>query len=113
MTDVGRMIHHMSEMKQSTVPDWTLGWRMQRALDFAGIKAGDMAEALEVTRSTVSRWMHDSGTPPRKVYLRQWAEMCGVPFDWLAEGDHRGTTGWSSGDDPLGIPVTRHELVAA
>ncbi len=78
---------NMSDMQQSLVPAWTLGWRLQRALDFGHVKAGEMAEELEVTRGTISRWMHDGGKPPKAVYLRQWATRCGVPFEWLRDGD--------------------------
>lgn len=81
-----------STTRTAVVPDWTLGWRLQRALDFAGVKAGDMAEELEVTRSTISRWMNDHGTPPRTIYVRQWAAVCGVPFEWLMYGEYQGTT---------------------
>ena len=70
-----------------TVPEWTLGWRMQRALAHAGIRAEDMAAELGVVRATVSRWMHDKGSPPRTIYLRQWALRTGVPFEWLTSGD--------------------------
>lgn len=73
--------------KTQQVPQWTLGWRLQRALDFAGITATAMADDLGVNRGTVSRWMHDNGAPPRNVYLQRWADLCGVPFEWLKDGD--------------------------
>jgi transcriptional regulator with XRE-family HTH domain len=69
------------------VPDWTLGWRMQRALDFGHMKVQDMADELGVSRQTVSRWMSDKGTPPRRIYVQQWALRCGVPYEWLINGE--------------------------
>jgi transcriptional regulator with XRE-family HTH domain len=71
------------------VPDWTLGWRMQRALAHAGISVNDMAADLEVSRTTLSRWLNDRGAPPRSIYLRQWALRCGVDYSWLAGNPHR------------------------
>lgn len=67
------------------VPQWTLGWRLQRALAHAGLRAETMADELGVDRRTLSRWMHDKG-PVRRGYLSQWALRCGVPFEWLAYG---------------------------
>lgn len=72
------------------IPDWTLGWRLQRALDHAGIKVGDMADEIGVVRGTVSLWLHDKG-PVREIYLKHWALRCGVNAQWLITG-RRGET---------------------
>ena len=73
-----------TEARQNeTVPDWTLGWRLQRSLAHAGISVSEMAGELEVSRATLSRWMNDHGAPPRAIYLRQWALRCGVSYAWL------------------------------
>lgn len=89
MTRDGHTTHH-EYMSTSTdlhvVPEWTLGWRLQRALAHAGIAVEDMARALGVSRSTVSRWMHDQGARPRVVYLKRWADWCGVSPSWLSDG---------------------------
>ena len=78
----------MSELPvEGAVPDWTLGWRMQRALAHAGISAGEMAAELEVSRGTLSRWLNDRGARPRAIYLRQWALRCGVSYRWLLNGN--------------------------
>src|SRR5690349_4653561 len=75
---------------QHRAPEVTLGWRLRMALEFAGIKADDMARELGVHRGTITRWTHDVGAAPRGIYLRQWAELCEVPFTWLAgEPGHR------------------------
>lgn len=70
----------------AAVPAWTLGWRIQRAMDHAGIAIADLAEDLEVGRSTVSRWMHDQGAQPKRLYLARIAFRCGVDADWLITG---------------------------
>lgn len=69
-----------------TIPEWTLGWRLQRALAHAGISAEEMGRELGVTRATISRWMHDRGGAPRLIYVKQWALRTGVPLAWLQDG---------------------------
>lgn len=75
------------QVERRKVPRWTLGDRLKRSLRHAGMKAEDMAACLDVSRGTVSRWMNDEGAPPRPVYLREWARLCDVPYDWLSGAD--------------------------
>lgn len=79
----------MMPMDQVTVPEWTLSWRLHRAMAHAGLNIEDMAAELGVGRSTVSRWLNDHGGPPRIGYLKLWAMRCGVPLEWLAGPDIR------------------------
>lgn len=74
------------------VPEWTLGWRLQRALAHAGITSNDIADEMEVSRTTISRWLNDRGAPPRSPYVKQWALICRVPYDWLVYGDNGPTS---------------------
>lgn len=62
-----------------------MGWRIRRALDHADVKVEELARELGVSRSTVSRWMHDDG-PVRRIYLQAIALHCNVPLDWLTTG---------------------------
>ncbi len=74
----------MSEQRDDdVVPEWTLGWRLNRALSHAGISAADMAADLGVSRATVSRWINDHGAPPRVGYVKLWAMRCGVSLEWV------------------------------
>jgi transcriptional regulator with XRE-family HTH domain len=93
------------------IPEWTLGWRMQRALAFAGLQVTDMISEFDVTRGTISRWMNDKGAPPKSIYLRAWAARCGVPYEWLineptsspaGEAERTVTTGWTL-RSPFGV----------
>lgn len=70
----------------TTIPDWTLGWRMRRALGHADVSVQEMADELGVTRSTLTRWMSDIGAAPRPAFLRVWAMRTGVDYQWLSTG---------------------------
>src|SRR5688572_24824731 len=67
------------------VPELTLGWRLKMAL--GDMPATDMADALGVSRQTVSRWMADRGAPPRRVYIRAWADLTDTDLTWLLTGE--------------------------
>src|SRR6266705_6716894 len=83
-----RMMNSMTEaVIPGTVPEWTLGWRMQRALAHAGMSVEQMAGELGVSRSTISRWLNDRGAAPRAAYLKLWALRTGVPYGWLRGDD--------------------------
>ena len=71
----------------TNIPEWTLGWRLQRSLAFADMSVEDMGRELGVTRSTISRWMNDRGGPPRRIYVEKWAELTGVPIAWILDDD--------------------------
>lgn len=64
-------------------PELTPGWRMRMALEHAGVSFQEMADELQVSRQTLTRWTHDE-IEPKRVYLRAWAEKTGVSFEWLA-----------------------------
>lgn len=74
----------MSEMAHERIPALTLGWRLKMAL--GTMASHDMADALEVSRTTVSRWMADRGAPPRSVYVKQWALITRTNAEWLLAG---------------------------
>ncbi len=92
LTHAARGAHNgrMTEMPQAgVIPEWTLGWRMQRALAHAEISVEAIAGELGVSRSSVSRWLNDRGAPPRAAYLKLWALRTGVPYEWLTGPDFR------------------------
>jgi transcriptional regulator with XRE-family HTH domain len=66
------------------IPELTLGWRLQMAL--GEMSAQEMADTLGVSRQTLSRWMHDVGSRPKRAYLSQWALATGVPIEWIEHG---------------------------
>lgn len=83
----------MSDTAQTKVPAVTLGWRLRIAMEFADIKADEMAARLHVHRGTITRWTHDVGSAPRGIYIERWAELTGVPLDWLLGPDTSASPG--------------------
>lgn len=68
-----------------TIPDWTLGDRMAKALKSQRISVQDMAEYMGISRNTITNWTHDKSRPTRGD-LRLWAMRTGVPLEWLETG---------------------------
>lgn len=58
---------------------------MSLALEHADISVNEMAEHLDLSRTTISNYLHGR-TKPGRSDLRYWALKCGVPFDWLVQG---------------------------
>jgi transcriptional regulator with XRE-family HTH domain len=59
---------------------------MELALEYGNVSVAEMAKELGVSRTTISNFLHGR-TVPRKGNLIVWALTCGVPFDWLVDGD--------------------------
>lgn len=101
------MIVAMSEMHSTdpaaAVPEWTLGWRLRRALDYADKSREDIAEELGVSPSTISRWLHDDFKRPlNKLFLHRWANFTEVSMEWLT-GNANGPTGGPGVAPPSGL----------
>lgn len=72
-------------MQSGELPVFEMRHRLQLALEFGNVSVVEMADYLEVSRTTVSNYLHGR-TQPRRRDLRSWALRCGVPFDWIVEG---------------------------
>ena len=59
--------------------------RLAKALHVAGVSTTEMADELEVARSTISNYLNGH-TTPKSLYLRIWALKTGVPLEWLETG---------------------------
>lgn len=81
----------------ATVPSWTLGDRLRKAREHAGMEQGELAERIGISRGTVSNYELNRGTrPPKVVVLRAWANECNVPYEWIVDNFHGSTTRVSS-----------------
>jgi transcriptional regulator with XRE-family HTH domain len=87
----------MTTERYERIPELTLGWRLKMSL--GEVTRDEIARVMDVTPSTISRWMSDKGAPPKRPYLIQWALATGVPVEWLE-------TGTSATSPPEGDPVT-------
>lgn len=67
--------------------DLTLRHRMRLARETVGLKQTDIAELLEVSSASVSRW-ENSEQPPMYV-LWAYSAICGVDIGWLCGNDVR------------------------
>ena len=72
-------------MTDVLIPTWTVGDRLHKALDSAGVSVQEMADHLVVSRTTVSNYIHGRTTPTRST-LRDWALRTGVPLHWIITG---------------------------
>lgn len=74
-------------MRAKPVPEFEMRHRMSLALEYASVSVNDMAEHLGISRTTVSNYLHGR-TKPQRAHLIAWALRCGVPFEWLVNGDN-------------------------
>lgn len=67
------------------VPQFKLHHRLGLALEEAGVGVQEMADYLDVSRESVSRWINGRGVVKRSI-LRLWALRTGVDLVWLETG---------------------------
>lgn len=85
-------------MSTDTVPKWSLGDRLRKARQVAGIRSHkEMAQRLGVSEDTIKRWEGDKYSPSRG-YVLGWALECGVDPQWL---ENEGGDGADSRADHL------------
>lgn len=69
------------------VPEITAGMRIHIAIKDAGLEVGQVADELDIDRTTLSRWINGRHIRPvPTLYLRAIAERCGVDYEWLKDG---------------------------
>lgn len=75
---------------QMTIPQFTLGDRLAKALDVSGTSVTEMAETLGVSRQTIGNYLAGR-THPKLAVLRVWADVTHVPVEWLRDGSETET----------------------
>ncbi len=75
-------------MARGVVLDWTLGDRLRKAREHAGLQQKDMAKAFGVTAKTISNWEHGRGSPrgDQAKLCEKWGKITGVDAGWLMFG---------------------------
>jgi transcriptional regulator with XRE-family HTH domain len=67
--------------------DFTLGDRLRKSREHAGLTVRSMAEVLGVSTGTISSWENDRNQrPPSKAVLMAWSQVTGVALEWLTAG---------------------------
>ncbi len=70
----------------ATVPEWDAADRLRKALRTSDVSVQEMAAYLGVSRNAVGNWINGRVTPSTQT-MRLWAIRCGVPYEWLRDGD--------------------------
>ena|SRR5258706_2377528 len=70
------------------LPKWDLADKMRKSLRHAGLGVAEMADYLDVDRSTVSTWINGRIEPSARV-VQLWALRTGIPYTWYCHGDLR------------------------
>lgn len=67
------------------VPAFTLGDRLRKAREVAGLTQSDLAAALGIGRRSVSRY-EDGDQEPKRGVVMAWSMATSVPLEWLLTG---------------------------
>lgn len=66
-------------------PQWTLADRMWKARKDAGLTAQQIADAIGISRKSVTNYEGGTTRPLRPI-LRAWADVTGTYEEWLETG---------------------------
>ena len=64
---------------------FTFADRLGKALSVSGVSNQEMAEALGVSRTTITNYT-SGRTVPSKLQLKEWSLRTGAPLEWLKTG---------------------------
>lgn len=100
------------EARELTALQFTVGDRMRKAREVAGLDLAVMAEACGVSPQMVSKW--ERGSQPRNQLevLKKWAELTSAPEAWLyglTPMYLRDATYASDAPEPLTLPFDARE----
>lgn len=94
----------MSTMeKPGGIPQWTLGDRLRKARETAGVTVEEMAADIGRSDRTVRNYESDATTAPLLV-IRQYGFRCQVSFEWLAG------SGGGGGADTQAVTIRKQHI---
>lgn len=78
---------HMKPADPEQSP-WSFGLsdRLAKAMSVAGMSNSEMADALDVSRNTITNYT-SGRTKPSRLQIREWAVRTGAPLEWLETGE--------------------------
>lgn len=72
---------------EERVPVWSVGDRMAKAREVAGLSQEAMAELFDVSRAAIGKWERDEAQPRDFLaVITRWSEITKVPAGWLLWG---------------------------
>lgn len=77
------MATHKAQKPQQTRPKGRAGY-VRAAFAYSGLKQQQLADALDVSESTLTRW--GNSDPPTAEQLERIAAVCEVPIEFLENG---------------------------
>lgn len=93
------------------IPGWTMGDRLRKAREYAGMSQMELSELIGASKRTIGRY--EDGAEPKRPVVISWALATGVSLDWLETGELNektpspGGDGVSSNEPPAGFePAT-------
>lgn len=90
----------MTAISNHPLPIWTLGDRLAKAREHAGLTQLEMAERLQIGRRSITRYETNSA-PPRAIVLA-YSTVTGIPMWWFdGPEDEASATTWYTAPLPL------------
>ena len=83
---VSKLAHMTSAYEFGKIPEIGVHHRLRIAREFAGLEQSELAEAMGISRQSISS-AEAGRTRPRKITLNAWALATGVPVTWLQTGE--------------------------
>lgn len=87
------------------VPQWTIGERLKKAREDAGLDQEQLAARIGIHPNSVSAYEKNKREHPKRLVVREWARVTAVPEWWIWGSDappellepSGRTSGWTYG----------------
>lgn len=85
------------------IPEWTLGDRLRKAREAAGLEQQELAQRIGVARTTISN-AEKGKVNPRRIVINAWSLATSVPVEWLETGQAPQPDGPNEGLEGRALP---------